>query len=85
MVTVGPRLGTVAGTEDGENGETLTIPNSCNIEVTNGAVNSAGECYLHTVEVAGSNPALPTRNDKGLQLRGAVSPFLLGIPDRVAL
>jgi hypothetical protein len=24
------------------------------------AINSAGECYLHTVEVAGSNPVLPT-------------------------
>ena len=25
-----------------------------------GAVNSAGECYLHTVEVVGSNPIPPT-------------------------
>jgi hypothetical protein len=24
------------------------------------AINSAGECYLHTVEVAGSIPASPT-------------------------
>ena len=27
------------------------------------AVNSAGECYLHTVEVTGSNPVPPTRFD----------------------
>src|SRR5580692_7224752 len=26
-----------------------------------GALNSAVECHLHTVEVAGSNPAAPTR------------------------
>ncbi len=24
------------------------------------AINSAGECYLHTVEVTGSNPVSPT-------------------------
>ena len=28
------------------------------------AVNSAGECYLHTVEVAGSNPAPPTKQNQ---------------------
>ena len=27
----------------------------------NWALNSAVECHLHTVEVAGSNPAAPTR------------------------
>ena len=27
-----------------------------------GALNSAVECHLHTVEVAGSNPAAPTKN-----------------------
>jgi hypothetical protein len=28
-----------------------------------GAINSAGECYLHTVEVTGSNPVSPTTAD----------------------
>ncbi len=32
------------------------------------AVNSAGECYLHTVEVTGSNPVPPTMKIKGLRL-----------------
>jgi hypothetical protein len=32
------------------------------------AVNSAGECYLHTVEVAGSIPAPPTMKIKGLAI-----------------
>ena len=31
-----------------------------NIEKPIWAVNSAGECYLHTVEVTGSNPVPPT-------------------------
>jgi hypothetical protein len=30
------------------------------------AVNSAGECHPHTVEVAGSNPAPPTMHDQGV-------------------
>jgi hypothetical protein len=41
------------------------------------AVNSAGECYLHTVEVTGSNPVPPTRNNKGLHAYKLVNPFLL--------
>ncbi len=36
-----------------------------------------GECYLHTVEVTGSNPVPPTRIIKGLQLTEVVSPLLL--------
>ena len=32
-----------------------------------GAVNSVGECYLHTVEVTGSNPVPPTIKTKGLR------------------
>lgn len=27
------------------------------------AINSAGECYLHMVEVTGSNPVLPTKRN----------------------
>src|SRR3990170_6177899 len=38
------------------------------IETSQWAVNSAGECYLHTVEVAGSIPAPPTNDNKGLGL-----------------
>ena len=30
-----------------------------------GALNSAVECHLHTVEVAGSNPAAPTISQSG--------------------
>ena len=36
------------------------------IEALKWAVNSAGECYLHTVEVAGSIPAPPTNDIKWL-------------------
>ena len=35
--------------------------NSDRVEIRSfGSFNSAGECYLHTVEVAGSNPVPPT-------------------------
>ena len=44
----------------------LYIPTALMREFKTGAVNSAGECYLHTVEVTGSNPVPPTNNDKGL-------------------
>ena len=40
------------------------------------AVNSAGECYLHTVEVTGSIPVPPTMKIKGL--RFFRSPFFFG-------
>jgi hypothetical protein len=30
------------------------------VPALSGALNSAVECHLHTVEVAGSNPAAPT-------------------------
>ena len=30
----------------------------------NRAINSAGECHLHTVEVTGSNPVSPTKREK---------------------
>jgi hypothetical protein len=40
------------------------------------AVNSAGECHLHTVEVTGSNPVSPTRKIKDLQATWLVNPFL---------
>jgi hypothetical protein len=33
-----------------------------NYGLPRGALNSAVECHLHTVEVAGSNPAAPTIN-----------------------
>jgi hypothetical protein len=33
-----------------------------NYGLPRGALNSAVECHLHTVEVAGSNPAAPTSN-----------------------
>ena len=36
-----------------------------------------GECYLHTVEVTGSNPVPPTIDIEGLQLLKVVSPFLI--------
>lgn len=38
-----------------------------NYGLPRGALNSAVECHLHTVEVAGSNPAAPTKINK-LQL-----------------
>ena len=34
-----------------------------NYGLPRGALNSAVECHLHTVEVAGSNPAAPTINN----------------------
>tara|TARA_B100000315_G_scaffold260538_1_gene322713 strand:- start:125 stop:379 length:255 start_codon:yes stop_codon:yes gene_type:complete len=34
-----------------------------------------GECYLHTVEVAGSNPVPPTTINEGLQRSVAVNLF----------
>src|SRR5512133_132050 len=40
------------------------------IGATHRAVNSAGECYLHTVEVTGSNPVPPTIEIKGLAIYG---------------
>ena len=44
------------------------------------AVNSAGECYLHTVEVTGSNPVPPTNKTKGLgDLSFSPEPLFLGI------
>ena len=36
-----------------------------------------GECYLHTVEVVGSNPIPPTIYSKGLQRIYSVSPFFM--------
>ena len=33
-----------------------------------GALNSAVECHLHTVEVAGSNPAAPTKIQRSLSI-----------------
>ena len=39
------------------------------------AVNSAGECYLHTVEVTGSIPVPPTMKIKGLAIF-RLTPFL---------
>lgn len=41
------------------------------------AVNSVGECYLHTVEVVGSNPIPPTRNYKGLHGTRLANPFFI--------
>ena len=35
---------------------------SCKLRYAPRALNSAVECHLHTVEVAGSNPAAPTIN-----------------------
>jgi hypothetical protein len=34
---------------------------------TPGAHNSAVECHLHTVEVVGSNPAVPTKSFNNLE------------------
>ena len=39
------------------------------------AVNSVGECYLHTVEVTGSNPVPPTNETKGAG-HGRSTPFI---------
>jgi hypothetical protein len=39
---------------------------SLRYRISTRAVNSAGECYLHTVEVTGSNPVPPTMNDQGV-------------------
>lgn len=44
------------------------------------AVNSAGECYLHTVEVTGSIPVPPTMKIKGLRN----IPEALFLPERAA-
>jgi hypothetical protein len=41
------------------------------------AVNSAGECHLHTVEVTGSNPVPPTMTFMGLRAIRLVNPFFL--------
>ena len=30
------------------------------------AINSVGECHLHTVEVTGSNPVSPTQKEIGI-------------------
>ena len=44
----------------------------------NWAVNSAGECHLHTVEVTGSNPVPPTMTIMGLRaIIRLASPFFL--------
>ena len=40
------------------------------MEALKWAVNSAGECYLHTVEVTGSIPVPPTMKIKGLAIYG---------------
>jgi hypothetical protein len=42
------------------------------------AVNSAGECHPHTVEVAGSNPVPPTTDNQGVMLHG-ITFFSFGI------
>jgi hypothetical protein len=36
------------------------------------AINSAGECYLHTVEVTGSNPVSPMQT---VQVQRAIGPL----------
>ena len=41
------------------------------------AVNSAGECYLHTVEVTGSNPVPPTIYVKEVTVLAVTSFFVL--------
>ena len=45
------------------------------IEIDTWAVNSAGECYLHTVEVTGSIPVPPTNNIKGLRVHDVTPSF----------
>jgi hypothetical protein len=46
---------------------------SCKLRVVPRALNSAVECHLHTVEVAGSNPAAPTIESTTYRHRGGKS------------
>ena len=41
------------------------------------AINSVGECYLHTVEVTGSNPVSPTSIYRGLGRNAGASSHIL--------
>ena len=54
-----------------------------NYGLPRGALNSAVECHLHTVEVAGSNPAAPTINIAESMIYGAgIGAYIGAIWDR---
>ena len=58
------KRGLTAETHDREEPLKKSLDFTCNFpiyfHVLPGAINSAGECHLHTVEVTGSNPVSPT-------------------------
>ena len=54
---------------------------SCKLRHAPGALNSAVECHLHTVEVAGSNPAAPTNKFPEMN---NIRRLLLGFPTLLA-
>jgi hypothetical protein len=79
-----PELGRWAGLEGGLPGGWAAERSDGTVSVSAspcGALNSAVECHLHTVEVAGSNPAAPTISKPQISksLRSLIEPWVTGI------